>query len=80
MTSGEKWQIIGSKITLSQSYLSKEGDKNVYDLLTNDRGAFNLMDEIGTCPNIEVNLKIIGKFLFFYKIFSFQRGKQTNDR
>ena len=45
-------------ITLNQSCWSKE-QKDVYNLLVKYREAFCLRDEIGTCPKIEVDLKVI---------------------
>ena len=53
-------QIIESTIDLSQSCLSKEQEE-VYKLLVKYREAFSLRDEIGTCPNIEVDLQVIDK-------------------
>ena len=38
--------------------------------------AFSLRDEIGTCPNIEVEIDIMDKFPF-YKVLPHTRGRQS---
>ena len=50
--------------------LSKEEKKEVIDLLYRYKEAFSLRDEIGTCPNIEVEIDVTDKLLFFYKTIS----------
>ena len=57
-------QIIESTIDLSQIYLSKEEQEEVYKLLVKYREASSLRGEIGMCPNIEVDLQIIDKLPF----------------
>ena len=37
------------------------------DMLYKYRGAFTLRDKIGTCPNIEVEIDITNKSLFFIR-------------
>ena len=56
-------QILESTVTLNQSCLLKEEQKEVYNLFTKYRGAFSLRHEIGTCPSIEVHLKAIDVFI-----------------
>ena len=45
--------------------MSKEEQKEVYELLLKYRGTFSHRDDIGLCPTIEVDLKVIDKSLFF---------------
>ena len=66
-------QIIESAINLSQSCLSKEEQEEVYKLLVKYRKAVILREEIGMCPNIEVNLQVIDKLPFFHQTISCQR-------
>ena len=51
-------------MALKQLGLSKEEQKEGYDLLVKYQGAFSLRDEIGTGPNIEVDLQVIAKPAF----------------
>ena len=44
-------------------------EQEVYKLLVKYREAFSLRDEIGTCQNIEVDLQVIDKILFFIRLF-----------
>ena len=39
--------------------------KEVMDMLYKYKGAFSLRDEIGTCPNIEVEINVMDKSPFF---------------
>ena len=41
--------------------------KQVMDMLYKYKGAFSLRDEIGTCPNIEVEIDVTDKSPFFIK-------------
>ena len=61
-------QSIESIIDLSHSYLSKE-EQEVNSLLVKYREAFSLRDEIGTSPNIEVELQVIDISTFFIMPF-----------
>ena len=37
------------------------------------KDAFNLKDEIGTCPNIEVEIDVMEKMLFFIRPYHTKR-------
>ena len=50
--------ILYKYIDLDNSCLSKEEKKEVMDLLYRYKEAFSLRDEIGTCPNIEVEIDV----------------------
>ena len=54
-------------INLDQSCLSKEEKKEVMDMLYRYQEAFSLRDEIGTCPNIEVEIDVTDKSPFFIR-------------
>ena len=56
--------ILDKYIDLDNSCLSKEEKKEVMDLLYRYKEAFNLRDEIGTCPNIEVGIDVTDKSSF----------------
>ena len=54
----------GGKIHLSNSSLHKE-KKEVMDMLYKYKEAFSLTDNIGTCPNIEVEIDVTDKSPFY---------------
>ena len=59
---------IGKKyINLGTSCLNKEERLQVMDMLYKYKEAFSLRDEIGTCPNIEVEIEVIDKSPFFIR-------------
>ena len=60
-------EILDKYIDLDQSYLSKEEKKEVMDMLYRYMEAFSLRDEIGTCPNIEVEIDVTDKSPFFIR-------------
>ena len=49
-------EILAKYITLDNPCLNKEERKEVMELLYRYKEAFSLRDEIGTCPNIEVEI------------------------
>ena len=54
-------EILEIYINLNNSCLNKEEKMKVMDMLYKYRGAFSLRDEIGTGPNIEVEIDITDK-------------------
>ena len=62
-------EILERYINLDNSCLTKWKNKEVRSLIYRYKNAFSLRDEIGTCPNIEVEIEIMGKSLFFIRSF-----------
>ena len=60
-------EILEKYINLNNSCLSKEEKTKVMDMLFKYREAFSLRDEIGTCPNIEVEIDVTDKSPFFIR-------------
>ena len=60
-------EILDKFINLNNSCLSKEEKTNVMDMISKYREAFSLRDEIGTCPNIEVEIDVTDKSPFFIR-------------
>ena len=60
-------EILDKYIDLNKSCLSKEEKKEVMDLFYRYKGAFSLRDDIGTCPNIEVEIDVTDKLPFFVR-------------
>ena len=48
-------------IDLDNSCLNEEEKKEVISMLLDYKDAFSLRDEIGTCPNIEVEIDVTDK-------------------
>ena len=47
-------------------------------MLFNYKEAFSLRDEIGTCPNIEMEIDVTDKFTTFYKTISHGREEDKD--
>ena len=57
-------EILEKCIDLGASCLNKEERLKVMDMLYKYKEAFSLKDEIGTCPNIEVEIEVTDKLPF----------------
>ena len=62
-------EILEKYINLDNSCLTKWEKKEVRSLIYKYENAFSLRDEIGTCPNIEVEIDIMDKSPFFIRPF-----------
>ena len=62
-------EILDKYINLDNSYLTKIEKTQVRDLLYKYKDAFRLRDEIGLCPNIEIEIDITDKSPFFIRPF-----------
>ena len=60
-------EILEKYIDLGASCLNKEERLKVMDMLYKYKEAFSLRDEIGTCPNIEVEIEVTDKSTFFIR-------------
>ena len=60
-------EILDKYIDLDKSCLSREEKRELMDMLYKYKEAFSLRDEIGTCPNIEVKIKVTDKSPFFIR-------------
>ena len=56
-------------INLDNSCFTKEEKKEVRELSYEYEDAFSLRDEVGTCPNIEVQVDVTDKTPFFIRPF-----------
>ena len=63
-------EILEKYIDLKNSCLSKEGKVKVMDMSYKCKEAFSLRDEIGTCPNIEVEIEVTDKSPFFIRPYN----------
>ena len=62
-------EILEKYIDLKNSCIDKEEKMKVMDMLFKYKEAFSLTDEIGTCPNIEVDIDITDKSPFFIRLY-----------
>ena len=62
-------EILGKYIDLDNSCLTTCEKKKVRRLIYKYKDAFSLRDEIGTCPNIEVEIEITDRSPFFIRPF-----------
>ena len=60
-------EILEKYIDLGASCLNKEERLKVMDMLYKYKEAFSLRDEIGTCPNIEVDIEVTDRSPFFIR-------------
>ena len=62
-------EILYEKIDLSDSALSRKEKSRLMKMLIKYRDAFSLRDEIGECPNLKADIKIIDESPFFIRPF-----------
>ena len=62
-------EILDKYIDLDNSCLTRQEKRKVRQLIYNCKDEFSLRDEIGTCPNIEVEIDVTDKSPFFIRLF-----------
>ena len=60
-------EILEKHKNLDDSCLIKSEKTQVKDMIYEYREAFSIRDEIGTCPNIEIDIDVMDKTLFFIR-------------
>ena len=73
-------EILEQYIDLSNSCLHKEEKDEVMDMIYKYKEAFSLRDEIGTCPNIEVEINETGKSPFFRPYHVREKDQKVIDK
>ena len=74
-------EILDKYIDLEKSCLTEKEMKQVMEMLHKYKEAFSLRDEIGTCPNIEVEIDIMNKSPFFIRPYHVKEEDKTlNDQ
>ena len=71
-------EILEKYVDLETSCLNKEEKIKVMDMLYKYKEAFSLRDEIGICPNIEVEIEVTDKLPFFIRPYYAKRRGQGN--
>ena len=64
-------------INLDNSCLNREEKKGVMDMLYRHKEAFSLRDEIGTCPNIAVEIDVTAKSPLFIRPYHVREEDKT---
>ena len=73
-------EILDKCIDLDNSHLTKR-EKKVRQLIYRYKDSFNLRDEIGMCPNIEVEIEVTDNSPFFIRPFhASEEGKDILDK
>ena len=62
-------EIMYEKIDLSNSALTRKEKARLMKMLIKYRDVFSLRDEIGECPNLEADIKVIDESPFFVRPF-----------
>ena len=62
-------EILDNYVNLDNSCLTKTEKMQVRDLLYKSKDTFSLRDEIGLCPNIEIEINVTDKSPFFIRPF-----------
>ena len=70
-------EILHMYIDLASSCLTKEEKKKVMEMLYKYKEAFSLRYEIGTCPNIEVEIDVTDTSPFFIRPYHFKEEDKT---
>ena len=74
-------EILDKYINLDSSCLTDTEKKEMRDMLYEYRDAFSFRDEIGTCPNTEVEIDIMDKTPFFIRPYHIkEQDKNTLDK
>ena len=70
-------EILEKYINLENSCLNEEEKIKVMNMLCDYKEIFSLRDEIGTCPNIEVEIDVTGKSPFFIRPYHVREEDET---
>ena len=62
-------EILEKHINLDSSCLTESEKTQVRDMIYEYREAFSLRDEIGACPNIEIDIDVTDKTPFFIRLY-----------
>ena len=71
-------EIIEKFVDLSKSELTEKEKKELYDLLVKYREAFSLRDEIGECPNMEIEIELEDETPFFIRPYPIKEEEKAH--
>ena len=70
-------EILEKYIDLDKSCFTDKERKEVMDMLYKYKDTFSLRDEIGICPNIEVEIDVMDKSPFFIRPYHVKEEDKT---
>ena len=70
-------EILEKYIDLEKSCITDKDKREVMDMLYKYKEAFSLRDDIGTCPDIEVEINVMDKSLFFIRPYHVKEEDKT---
>ena len=70
-------EILDKYIDLEKSCLTEKEKKEVMEMSYKYKEAFSLRDEIGTCPNIGVEIDVMDKSPFFIRPYHVKEEDKT---
>ena len=74
-------EILEKHINLDDSCMTESEKTQVRDMIYEYREAFSLRDEIGTCPNIEIDIDVTDRTPFFIRPYHVkEEDKRILDR
>ena len=74
-------EILDKYIDLDKSCLTDSEKMQVRDMIYEYKDAFNLRIEIGTCPNIEIDIDVMDRMPFFIRPYHVrEEGKRILDK
>ena len=73
-------EILDKYINLKDSCLDEKERKQVMKMLYEYKDVFSLRDEIGTCPNIEVNIEVTDNLPFFIQPYHVKEEDTSSAR
>ena len=72
-------EILDKYINLKDSCLDEKERKQVMKMLYEYKDVFSLRDEIGTCPNIEVNIEVMDTLPFIIQPYHVKEEDRAVD-
>ena len=73
-------EILDKYIDLDSSCLTEVEKAQVRDMIYEYREAFSLRDEIGTCPNREIDIDVMDRTPFFIRPYHVKEDKRKLDK
>ena len=73
-------KILEKYINLDNSCLTESEKVQVRDMIYKYREVFSLRDEIGTCPNIEIDIDVTDKTPFFIRPYQVREEDKKSPR
>ena len=73
-------EILEKYVDLTDSNLNAAGKKSLYKVLLKYKEGFSCRDEIGLCPNMEIDLELNEDTPFFIRPFPIKESKKRSSR